>query len=121
MEFTTYYRESNVLIIDGEQFGFFVFKWTKKRCFVLSLKGDKEGFNPDLTTAKVVLAWETSSYNVEEVVRALFRLTGIPCEVRFDEDYDPIFRAWSLKGEERPTSEYHYNSMVAELNEKEVK
>lgn len=120
MEFTTYYRSNSILILDGEQFGFFAFKWTEKRCFVLKMNGDREGFNPDLTTAKVVFAWETTSYNVEEVARAIFRLTGVPCEVRFDEDYDPVFRAWHLKGEESPTTEWRYNAMVKELNEKEV-
>ena len=112
MEFTTYYKKDNVLALtnDGE---ILVFKWTKSECIVakcnFALNGD-----PDFAHAKIIFAWTTSTYNVEEVQKALYSITGKAFSLSFDEDYDPIFREWGLKD---PISvSYYYNALYEEFN-----
>ena len=112
MEFTTYYKKGNVLALTNDV-EIFVFKWTKSECIVakcnFALNGD-----PDFDSAKIVFAWTTSTYNVEEVQKALYSITGKAFELSFDEDYDPIFTEWNLK--DTISVQYYYDALYEEFN-----
>ena len=112
MEFVTYLKENNVLILTNDEY-YLVFKWTEKECIVA--KCDVTLTNKiDLTNAKIIFAWTTSTYNVEEVQKALYSITGKAFSLSFDEDYDPIFREWGLKD---PISvSYYYDALYEEFN-----
>ena len=112
MEFTTYLKENNVLILTNDEY-YLVFKWTEKECIVA--KCDVTLTNKiDLANAKIIFAWTTSTYNVEEVQKALYSITGKAFSLSFDEDYDPVFTEWGLKD---PISvSYYYDALYEEFN-----
>ena len=112
MEFVTYYKKDNALALTNDV-EILVFKWTKSECIVakcnFALNGD-----PDFAHAKIVFAWTTSTYNVEEVQKALYSITGKAFSLSFDEDYDPVFTEWGLKD---PISvSYYYDALYEEFN-----
>ena len=95
MEFVTWLRDNNVLVLTNDEY-YLVFKWTGKECIVAKCGVAHMG-EPDLTNAKIIFAWTTSTYNVEEVQKALYSITGKAFSLSFDEDYDRIFTEWNLK------------------------
>lgn len=112
MEFVTYLKEKNILILTNDQY-YLVFKWTGKECIVakcdVALMGEA-----DISSAKIIFAWITSTYNVEEVKVALYQITGKAFDLSFDEEYDPIFTEWGLKD---PISvSYYYDALYEEFN-----
>ena len=112
MEFVTYLKEKNILVLTNDV-EYLVFKWTGKECIVAKSDVAHMG-EPDLTNAKIIFAWTTSTYNVEDIKVALYKITGKAFEVSFDEDYDPIFTEWNLKD---PISvSYYYNALYEEFN-----
>ena len=112
MEFATYLQDNNVLVLTNDT-EYLVFKWTGDECIVA--KCDVTLTNKiDLSSAKILFAWATSTYNVEEVKVALYKITGRAFDVSFDEDYDPIFTEWGLKD---PISvSYYYDALYEEFN-----
>ena len=112
MEFVTYLKEKNILVLTNDQY-YLVFKWTNKECIVakcdVALNGD-----PDLTNAKIVFAWLTKSPDMGEVQKALYRITGKAFNFSFDEDYDPIFTEWNLK--DTVSVSYYYDALYEEFN-----
>lgn len=112
MEFVTYLKENNVLVLTND-IEYLVFKWTGDECVAARCDVTFMG-EPDLTKAKIVFAWVTSTYNVEEVKKALYKITGKAFEVSFDEDYDPIFTEWNLK--DTVSVSYYYDSLYEEFN-----
>ena len=112
MEYTTYLKEANVLVLSNDM-EYLVFKWTGEECIVA--KCDITLTNKiDLSRAKILFAWTTSTYNVEEIKVALYKITGKAFEVSFDEDYDPIFTEWNLK--DTISVSYYYNALYEEFN-----
>lgn len=112
MEFTTYLKDNNVLVLNNDEY-YLVFKWTKNECIVA--KCDVTLTNKiDLSSAKILFAWTTSTYNVEEIKVALYKITGRAFDVSFDEDYDPIFTEWNLK--DTISVSYYYNALYEEFN-----
>ena len=113
MEFTTYLKNSSVLVLTNDV-EYLVFKWTGKECIVakcdFTLNGD-----PDLTHAKIVFAWATTSYNLEEVKKALYLITGKAFDLSFDDEYDPIFTEWGLK--DTISVSYYYDALYEEFNQ----
>lgn len=107
MEFTTYFKENNILVINSDE-SYLVFKWTGRECIVAKCSA------ADLTNAKIIFAWVTSTYNVEEVQKALYKITGKAFDLSFDEDYDPIFTEWNLK--DTISVSYYYNALYEEFN-----
>ena len=112
MEYTTYLKENNFLVLTNDT-DYLVFKWTRSECIVAKCGVAHMG-DPDLTNAKIIFAWVTSTYNVEEVKKALYKITGKAFEVSFDEDYDPIFTEWNLK--DTVSMSYYYDSLYEEFN-----
>lgn len=112
MEFTTYYKKDNALALTNDV-EILVFKWTKSECIVakcnFALNGD-----PDLTNAKIVFAWTTSTPDMGEVQRALYKITGKAFDLSFDEEYDPIFTEWGLK--DTISVSYYYDALYEEFN-----
>ena len=112
MEFVTYLKEKNILVLTNDQY-YLVFKWTNKECIVakcdVALNGD-----PDFTNAKIVFAWLTKSPDMGEVQKALYRITGKAFNFSFDEDYDPIFTEWNLK--DTVSVSYYYDALYEEFN-----
>lgn len=112
MEFVTYLKEKNILVLTNDV-EYLVFKWTGDECIVakcdFTLNGD-----PDITNAKIIFAWATSTYNVEDIKVALYKITGKAFEVSFDEDYDPIFTEWNLK--DTISVQYYYDALYEEFN-----
>ena len=112
MEFVTYLKEKNILILTNDQY-YLVFKWTGKECIVakcdVALMGEA-----DLIHAKIIFAWITSTYNVEEVKVALYQITGKAFDLSFDEEYDPIFTEWGLK--DTISVSYYYDALYEEFN-----
>lgn len=112
MEFITYLKENNLLVINSDE-SYLVFKWTGRECIVAKCSAANMG-EADLTNAKIIFAWATSTYNVEEVQKALYKITGKVFELSFDEDYDPIFTEWSLK--DTISVSYYYDALYEEFN-----
>lgn len=112
MEFTTYFKENNILVINSDE-SYLVFKWTGRECIVAKCSAANMG-EADLTNAKIIFAWVTSTYNVEEVQKALYKITGKAFDLSFDEDYDPIFTEWNLK--DTISVSYYYNALYEEFN-----
>lgn len=112
MEFTTYFKENNILVINSDE-SYLVFKWTGRECIVAKCSAANMG-EADLTNAKIIFAWATSTYNVEEVQKALYKITGKAFDVSFDEDYDPIFTEWGLK--DIISVSYYYDALYKEFN-----
>lgn len=112
MEFTTYYKKDNVLALTNDV-EIFVFKWTRSECIVakcdFTLNGD-----PDITHAKIVFAWATTSPDMGEVQKALYRITGKAFDLSFDDEYDPIFTEWGLK--DTISVSYYYDALYEEFN-----
>ena len=112
MEFVTWLRDNNVLVLTNDEY-YLVFKWTGKECIVA--KCDVTLTNKiDLSSAKILFAWTTSTYNVEEVQKALYSITGKAFSLSFDEDYDPIFTEWGLK--DSISVSYYYDALYEEFN-----
>lgn len=112
MEFVTWLRENNVLVLTNDEY-YLVFKWTGKECIVARCDVTSMG-DPDISHAKIVFAWATTSYNLEEVQKALYRITGKAFGLSFDEDSDPVFTEWGLKD---PISvSYYYDALYEEFN-----
>lgn len=112
MEFVTYLKENNFLVLTND-IEYLVFKWTGDECIVAACGVAHMG-DPDITHAKIIFAWTTSTYNVEDIKVALYKITGKAFEVSFDEDYDPIFTEWNLKD---PISvSYYYDALYEEFN-----
>lgn len=111
MEFTTF-KEGNVLVLANDEY-YLVFKWTKKECIVAKCDATLVG-KADLSSAKIIFAWTTSTYNVEEVQKALYKITGKAFDISFDEDYDPIFTEWVLK--DTINVSYYYDALYEEFN-----
>ena len=62
----------------------------------------------------VCFAWATSTPDMGEVQRALYKITGKAFDLSFDEEYDPIFTEWGLKD---PISvSYYYDALYEEFN-----
>lgn len=112
MEFTTYFKENNILVINSDE-SYLVFKWTGRECIVAKCSAANMG-EADLTNAKIIFAWVTSTYNVEEVQKALYKITGKAFDLSFDEDYDPIFTEWNLK--DTISVSYYYDALYEEFN-----
>ena len=112
MEFVTYLKEKNILILTNDQC-YLVFKWTEKECIVAKCGVAHMG-EVSLTNAKIIFAWTTSTYNVEEVQKALYSITGKAFSLSFDEDYDPIFTEWGLK--DTISVSYYYDALYEEFN-----
>ena len=112
MEFVTYLKEKNILILTNDQC-YLVFKWTGKECIVAKCGVAHMG-EVSLTNAKIIFAWTTSTYNVEEVQKALYSITGKAFSLSFDEDYDPIFTEWGLK--DTISVSYYYDALYEEFN-----
>lgn len=112
MEFVTWLRDNNVLVLTNDEY-YLVFKWTGKECIVAKCGVAHMG-EPDLTNAKIIFAWATSTYNVEDIKVALYKITGKAFEVSFDEDYDPIFTEWNLK--DTISVQYYYDALYEEFN-----
>ena len=112
MEFTTYLKDNNVLVLTND-IEYLVFKWTGGECIAAQCDVLLDG-KVDLSSAKIVFAWITSTYNVEEVQKALYSITGKAFSLSFDEDYDPVFTEWGLKD---PISvSYYYDALYEEFN-----
>ena len=112
MEFVTWLRDNNVLVLTNDEY-YLVFKWTEKECIVT--KCDVTLTNKiDLNGAKIIFAWITSTYNVEEVKVALYQITGKAFDLSFDEEYDPIFTEWGLK--DTISVSYYYDALYEEFN-----
>ena len=112
MEFITYLKEKNLLVLNNDV-EYLVFKWTGKECIVAKCGVAHMG-DPDISHAKIVFAWATTSPDMGEVQKALYKITGRAFDVSFDEDYDPIFREWGLKD---PISvSYYYDALYEEFN-----
>ena len=112
MEFVTWLRANNVLVLTNDEY-YLVFKWTGKECIVA--KCDVTLTNKiDLSSVKILFAWTTSTYNVEEVQKALYSITGKAFSLSFDEDYDPIFTEWGLK--DSISVSYYYDALYEEFN-----
>lgn len=112
MEFTTYLKENNLLVLTNDEF-YLVFKWVKKECIVAKCSAANMG-EADLTNAKIIFAWATSTYNVEEVQKTLYKITGKAFDVSFDENYDPVFTEWGLK--DIISVSYYYDALYKEFN-----
>lgn len=112
MEFVTWLRDNNVHVLTNDEY-YLVFKWTGKECIVAKCGVAHMG-EPDLTKAKIVFAWTTSTYSVEDIKVALYKITGKAFEVSFDEDYDPIFTEWNLKN--TISVSYYYDALYEEFN-----
>ena len=112
MEFVTYLKENNLLVLNNDV-EYLVFKWTGKECIVAKCNAANMG-EADLTNAKIIFAWATSTYNVEDIKVALYKITGKAFEVSFDEDYDPIFTEWNLK--DTISVQYYYDALYEEFN-----
>lgn len=112
MEFTTYFKENNILVINSDE-SYLVFKWTGRECIVAKCSAANMG-EADLTNTKIIFAWVTSTYNVEEVQKALYKITGKAFDLSFDEDYDPIFTEWNLK--DTISVSYYYDALYEEFN-----
>lgn len=112
MEFVTYLKENNVLVLTNDEY-YLVFKWTGKECIVAKCDATLI-YAADLSSAKIVFAWATSTYNVEEVQKALYKITKKAFNISFDEDYDPIFTEWSLK--DTISVSYYYDALYEEFN-----
>lgn len=112
MEFTTYYKKDNALALTNDEY-ILVFKWTKNECIVAKCNFAPNG-EAVLDSAKIVFAWKTSSYNIEEVQKSLYKITGKAFNFSFDEDYDPIFTEWGLK--DTISVSYYYDALYEEFN-----
>ena len=112
MEFTTYLKNSSVLVLTNDV-EYLVFKWTGKECIVAACSAANMG-EADLTHAKIVFAWATTSYNLEEVKKALYRITGKAFDLSFDDEYDPIFTEWGLK--DTISVSYYSDALYEEFN-----
>ena len=112
MEYTTYLKENNFLVLTND-IEYLVFKWTGDECIVAACSAANMG-EADLTNAKIIFAWTTSTYNVEEVKVALYKITGKAFSLSFDEDYDPIFTEWGLK--DSISVSYYYDALYEEFN-----
>ena len=112
MEFVTYLKEKNILVLNNDV-EYLVFKWTGKECIVAKCGVAHMG-DPDISHAKIVFAWATTSYNLEEVQKALYRITGKAFDLSFDEDGDPVFTEWGLK--DSISVSYYYDALYEELN-----
>lgn len=112
MEFTTYLRENNVLVLNNDEY-YLVFKWTKNECVAARCGVLLDG-KVDLSSAKIVFAWITSTPDMGEVQKALYKITGKAFDLSFDEDYDPIFTEWNLK--DTISVSYYYNALYEEFN-----
>ena len=112
MEYTTYLKENNFLVLTNDT-DYLVFKWTGQECIVAKCGVAHMG-DPALTNEKIIFAWTTSTYNVEDIKVALYKITGKAFEVSFDEDYDPIFTEWNLK--DTISVQYYYDTLYEEFN-----
>lgn len=112
MEFVTYLKENNLLVINSDE-SYLVFKWTGRECIVAKCSAANMG-EADLTNAKIIFAWATSTYNVEEVQKALYKITGKAFDLSFDEYDDPIFTEWGLK--DIISVSYYYDALYKEFN-----
>ena len=112
MEYTTYLKENNFLVLTNDT-DYLVFRWTGKECIVAKCDVTFMG-EPDLTKAKIVFAWATCSPNMGEVQKALYRITGKAFGLSFDGDYDPIFTEWCLK--DTISVSYYYDALYEEFN-----
>ena len=112
MEYITYLKENNFLVLTND-IEYLVFKWTGGECIVAACSAANMG-KADLTNAKIIFAWTTSTYNVEEVKVALYKITGKAFSLSFDEDYDPIFTEWGLK--DSISVSYYYDALYEEFN-----
>lgn len=112
MEFTTYLKENNILVLNNN-IEYLVFKWTGRECIVakcdVALMGEA-----NLSKAKIIFAWSTSSPDMGEVQKALYKITGKAFDLSFNEDYDPIFTEWRLK--DTISVSYYYNALYEEFN-----
>lgn len=113
MEFTTYMKENNILILTNDEY-YLVFKWVKDRCIVarcnLSLTSDEV----DINSSSIVFAWMTNKYDLDEVKLALYYITKRAFNISFDEDYDPVFTEW--KQENLVSVSYYYDALYKEFN-----
>ena len=113
MEFTTYMKENNVLILTNDEY-YLVFKWSNGHCIVarcnLSLTSDEV----DTNNASIVFAWMTNKYNLEEIKLALYYITKRAFDISLDENYDPIFTEWVQK--DLISVSYHYDALYEEFN-----
>ena len=112
MEFTTYLKENNLLVLNNDV-EYLVFKWTGKECIVAKCGVAHMG-DPDISHAKIVFAWATTSPDMGEVQKALYKITGRAFDVSFDEEYDPIFTEWGLK--DTISVSYYYDALYKEFN-----
>lgn len=112
MEFTTYLKENNVLVLTNDV-EYLVFKWTGDECIAARCGVLLDG-KVDLTSAKIIFAWTTKSPDMGEVQKALYKITGKAFDLSFDEDYDPIFTEWKLKN--TISVSYYYNALYEEFN-----
>lgn len=112
MEFTTYLKENNVLILTNDEY-YLVFKWTGGECIAARCGVLLDG-KVDLSSAKIIFAWTTKSPDMGEVQKALYSITGKAFSLSFDEDYDPIFTEWGLKN--AISVQYYYDALYKEFN-----
>ena len=112
MEFTTYLKNSSVLVLTND-IEYIIFKWTGRECIVAKCSAANMG-EADLTNAKIIFAWSTKSPDMGEVQKALYRITGKAFNFSFDEDYDPIFTEWNLK--DTVSVSYYYDALYEEFN-----
>lgn len=112
MEFTTYLKDNNVLVLTND-IEYLVFKWTGDECIAARCGVLLDG-KVDLSSAKIIFTWSTKSPNMREAQKALYRITGKAFDLSFDEDYDPIFTEWNLK--DTISVSYYYNALYEEFN-----
>lgn len=112
MEFTTYLKENNILVLTNDEY-YLVFKWTGKESIVAKCDITLM-YEANLASAKIIFAWATSSYSLEEVKKALYKITGKAFDLSFDGDDDPIFTEWGLK--DTISVQYYYDALYKEFN-----
>ena len=99
MKFTIYMKENNVLVLDNDEY-YLVFKFVKDEVIVAKVTQDLL-YKPNLKEAKIVFAYSTKKgYNLEEIQKALYFITGKAFSYVLDEDYEPIFSEWRLPVED---------------------
>lgn len=112
MEYTTYLKENNFLVLTNDT-DYLVFRWTGKECIVAKCDMTLM-YKIDLSGAKIVFAWTTKSPDMGEVQKALYKITGKAFDLSFDEDYDPIFTEWNLRN--TISVSYYYDALYEEFN-----
>lgn len=113
MKLITDTKTDDTLVLAEDNF-FLIFRWTGIRCVVGKCPRHLYTNQPEIEKTRIVFSWLTSSYNLDEVKKALYKILGKAFDYILDEDYEPIFREWEVESIE--SVDYYIDTLYEDFS-----